>query len=55
MTTAVADMLPRPSRDPARMRADLERHGYCIVERALEGQRPKDRPVPHGTKPSPLL
>lgn len=34
--SASADTLPRPSRDPARLRSDLERYGYCLVERALE-------------------
>ena len=32
-----ADELPRPGRDFARLAADLDRFGYCLVERAVEG------------------
>ena len=28
---------PAPTRDPARLKADLARHGYCIVDRLLDG------------------
>jgi ectoine hydroxylase-related dioxygenase (phytanoyl-CoA dioxygenase family) len=30
--------LPTPTRDTARLVADLERWGYCVIERALEGR-----------------
>lgn len=30
--------LPQPTRDPARLRRDLLAHGYCLIERAVEGE-----------------
>ncbi|HYB08253.1 MAG TPA: phytanoyl-CoA dioxygenase family protein [Alphaproteobacteria bacterium] len=32
------DRLPKPTRDGARLKDDIEVFGYCIVERALEGE-----------------
>lgn len=33
-----SDALPKPTRDPARLGADLETWGYCLIERALDGR-----------------
>lgn len=32
------DALPKATRDPERLRTDLETWGYCVIERALEGE-----------------
>lgn len=32
------DTLPRATRDPERLKADIEDWGYCIIEQALEGE-----------------
>lgn len=37
MQDAQRTSLPEPTRDPARLKSDLFAHGFCLIERAIEG------------------